>query len=219
MTKESLGQASFIPATAERVPFETMHSGTCSNMPDLASAYNDFAVKHDADYDADTEVVKPYEIEEPDDDVPDQAPPPKSPKLLEEADQWQGDLVRSLRQLHCESDTNDTSTKLNRKRGQKRKPSTNSTAIDHAARPQSTGARGNLGAESPKRLRRRSRRSSENIRSSILRRYSSTSRGTSPWTTNSSTRESTPATSEVHRCDAAVGATDEMDIDPNEVGP
>jgi len=80
---------------------------------------------HDPGYDADVEVVLPYAIEEPDDE-PDQASAsmsskPVTPKLLGLLDLWQSDLVNSMRDLYCDSDSNDTRPWLGQKRGRKRK--------------------------------------------------------------------------------------------------
>lgn len=126
----------------------------------------------DPGYDADVEVVRPYAIEEPDDDA-DQTPTststrPATPRLLDSAEYWQNELVNSLRGLCCDSDSNDFHPLLRQKRGRKRKTASASAIYQN---PQMTASEIRLQDElrpegpfaTPKRMRRRSRRSGEDL--------------------------------------------------------
>lgn len=67
-------------------------------------------------YDAEIKVVRPYAIEEPDDD-----PARKSTESPGSTPQWQRDLVDSLEELEFESDSSGSSLWSDQTRGQKRK--------------------------------------------------------------------------------------------------
>lgn len=84
-------------------------------------------IAHDAGYEADVEIVKPYAIEEPDEETDRTPTSVATPKLLEATDQWQNELVNSLRGLYCDSDSTDTPPLIRHKRGRKRKPDTSVT--------------------------------------------------------------------------------------------
>ncbi|KAF7588556.1 hypothetical protein BBP40_005511 [Aspergillus hancockii] len=75
-----------------------------------------------SEYDAPI-VVKPYAIEEPDDD-PTPGPPNFSTTLSPEhsTEGWQTELTDSMEGLHCDSDNNITRQNLRCNRGKKRKP-------------------------------------------------------------------------------------------------
>ena len=75
------------------------------------------------DYDGSIEIVKPYAIEEPDDEE-DQLFD-ETPQSTEPTPQWQKDLVKFMDDLQCESDSSGSSLSSNQTRGKKRKsPST-----------------------------------------------------------------------------------------------
>lgn len=112
-------------------------------------------------------VVKPYAVEEPEDEPT--APNTHFTALLEIEDKGEtseGDLVDSMEGLRCDSD-NDPRINLKFKRGKKRKPPTSAMGTSYA-QPQEHRMTpdGQYGGPtlSPKRLRRRSRRSHENLR-------------------------------------------------------
>ncbi|OJJ48650.1 hypothetical protein ASPZODRAFT_1651542 [Penicilliopsis zonata CBS 506.65] len=119
----------------------------------------------DTGYDADVEVVKPYEIEEPDDEYAIESPRPGTPvKALEGAGGWQEELVDSMQELYCDSDTTQSPLRDGSKRGLKRKP-TNSSRPEVGCQSQpAEKSSETTAALSPKRLRRRSRRSREGFR-------------------------------------------------------
>lgn len=71
------------------------------------------------DYDTSIEIVKPYAIEEPDDEE-DQLFD-ETPQSTEPTPQWQKDLVDFMDDLQCESDSSGSSLSSNQTRGQKRK--------------------------------------------------------------------------------------------------
>ncbi|OKL56689.1 hypothetical protein UA08_07992 [Talaromyces atroroseus] len=79
-------------------------------------------IAQDAGYDADVEVVRPFAIEEPDDETDQTPTSAPTPNLPEATENWQKELVNSLRGLYCDSDSNDTHPLIRRKRGRKRKP-------------------------------------------------------------------------------------------------
>ncbi|CRG88190.1 hypothetical protein PISL3812_05217 [Talaromyces islandicus] len=82
----------------------------------------------DPGYDADVEVVRPYAIEEPDDDADQTSASastrPATPKRLDSTEYWQKELVNCLRGLACDSDSNEAPQPLKHKRGRKRKTDT-----------------------------------------------------------------------------------------------
>lgn len=153
----------------------------------------------DAGYEADVEVVRPYAIEEPDEET-DQTPTSvATPKLLESTEQWQKELLSSLRGLYCDSDSTDTPPLVRHKRGRKRKPDTSMTSYqDFQSAQQSVKERdfdldmgGGSTLLSPKRRRRKSTKSGEDIKVShgslLASEYASTA--SSPVNVSSGTRE------------------------------
>ncbi|KAL5359748.1 hypothetical protein BJX96DRAFT_61721 [Aspergillus floccosus] len=119
------------------------------------------------DYEPHEIVVKPYAVEEPEDEPA--APSPLFTAFREIEDNGetsQGDLIDSMEGLHCDSD-NDPRINIKFKRGKKRKPPTAAMGSSYA-HPQEhrTTTDGQYGGStlSPKRLRRRSKRSRENLR-------------------------------------------------------
>lgn len=67
-------------------------------------------------------VVRPYAVEEPDDEAEDQIW-----ETTEPIPQWQTELVESLDELACESDTSASSLRSSPTRGQKRKSASTSS--------------------------------------------------------------------------------------------
>ena len=83
----------------------------------------DDSSNQDPGYDADVEVIRPYAIEEPEDEV-DTSPQstwPATPRLLDSVPSWQNEIVNSMRNLYCDSDSTDNVPWLKQKRGRKRK--------------------------------------------------------------------------------------------------
>lgn len=121
---------SFIPSTTD--PIDNGRNETNNFRQDqghFGHISSEDISAQDAGYDADVEVVRPYAIEEPDDET-DQTPTTSAPaqSLLDSAENWQKELVNSLRGLYCDSDSNDTHPLIRPKRGRKRKPDTSMAA-------------------------------------------------------------------------------------------
>jgi hypothetical protein len=125
----------------------------------------------DPGYDADVEVVRPYAIEEPDDDANQTptSPRPSTPRLLDSTEHWQKELVNSLRGLYCDSDSNDSNPFARPKRGRKRKTATASVPY-HGNQMASPGMKLHEvdmpqegTCDSPKRMRRGSRKSRDGL--------------------------------------------------------
>lgn len=121
----------------------------------------------DAGYDADVEIVKPYAIEEPDDETDQTPTSAPTPNMPDAADNWQKELVNSLRGLYCDSDSNDAHAhahSLTRtKRGRKRKPDISMTSSQsfqslhgQAIKDRDFESRVGSAVLSPKRRRRKS---------------------------------------------------------------
>lgn len=127
----------------------------------------------DPGYDADVEVVKPYAIEEPDEASKPESPRSTSRRPRSFTDLWQDDLVDSMRDLDCNSDSNDGHPRPSQKRGRKRKPTITAGTYQYCptSSPRTAFRVVDMRAEavgfSPKRLRRRSKISKEDIK--ILR--------------------------------------------------
>lgn len=127
----------------------------------------------DAGYEADVEIVRPYAIEEPDEET-DQTSTSATPKLLDSTEQWQKELLNSLRGLYCDSDSTDTPPLVRHKRGRKRKPDTSITAHQDLQSAQQAvkdkdfdvDMGGGSALLSPKRRRRKSTRSGDNVKTS-----------------------------------------------------
>lgn len=124
----------------------------------------------DPGYDGDVEVVKPYAIEEPDDPITPETALSETPKLRSFAAHTQDDLVDSLRNLDCNSDSADSRPRKSTKRGRKRKPGPSEAYTYYPYQTESPSAftethdsKADGGILTPKRLRRRSRRFKEDI--------------------------------------------------------
>lgn len=127
----------------------------------------------DPGYDADVEVIKPYAIEEPEDDL-DTSPQstwPATPKLLENGPAWQNDIVNSMRNLYCDSDSTDNIPWMKQKRGRKRKSISGPPNCEQDGRERMPGLKGNgvetLRRDDPlvnsRKLRRRSTKSRKDV--------------------------------------------------------
>jgi hypothetical protein len=189
---------SFIPSTGDPVD----HGRNATDGPKEDNVYFGEILPddgQDAGYEADVEIVRPYAIEEPDEET-DQTPTSvATPKLLDSTEQWQKELLSSLRGLYCDSDSTDTPPLVRHKRGRKRKPDTSMTAyqdLQSAQQPvKDRDVDVNMGIESallsPKRRRRKSTRSGEDIKVSpgslLSSEYASTA--SSPVNLSTGTRE------------------------------
>jgi hypothetical protein len=112
-------------------------------------------ILQDPGYDADTEVVRPYEIEEPADE-PNQFASSEStnPVTPSPVDRWQGDLIDSFQNLQCDPDSNDIYLPLRQNHGQKRKI-TQYHYISSAESGSGIETEAEETIHSPKRLRRK----------------------------------------------------------------
>ncbi|GAD99416.1 conserved hypothetical protein [Paecilomyces variotii No. 5] len=169
----------------------------------------------DPGYDGDVEVVKPYAIEEPDEPITPDTAGPQTPKLQSFAAHTQDDLVDSLRNLDCNSDSADNRLRKTTKRGRKRKPGSSETYTYYPYKTESPSpfaeSRDNKADGSmlsPKRLRRRSRRFKEDISITPIASSSTISSESRPSTpsTFSATANGTEAKGEVQ-------SDDKMDVD------
>jgi hypothetical protein len=164
----------FVTSTADLIDdgrIETSSSRECNDYFGHIST-EDLSAQ-DAGYDADVEVVKPFAIEEPDDETdqtPTSAPTPNVPEATEN---WQRELVNSLRGLYCDSDSNEAHPFIRQKRGRKRKPDPSMASSQSSQNMQSQSVKdwdfdSRVGgtAFSPKRRRRKSTQTREDIRSS-----------------------------------------------------
>ncbi|KAL2000182.1 hypothetical protein VTN02DRAFT_3453 [Thermoascus thermophilus] len=116
----------------------------------------------DPGYDADVEVVRPYAIEEPEEALTRESPRSTARRPRSLTDLWQNDLIDSMRDLDCNSDSNDAGPRPSPKRGRKRKPTSTAGAYQHY--PTSSpfkvvDLRAEAMGVSPKKMRRRSKRS------------------------------------------------------------
>lgn len=171
---------------------------------------------HDAGYEADVEIVRPYAIEEPDEETDRTPTSAATPNLLEATEQWQKELVNSLRGLYCDSDSTDTPPLVRHKRGRKRKPDTSVTASQGFQNVQPSKDRdvdmgvGNT-VLSPKRRRRKSTKTGDDLKNShsCLLASNNTTTTSSPVLTTSS-RDDGKQSSPLRR---DFLSTDRMDID------
>lgn len=167
----------------------------------------------DAGYDADVEIVRPYAIEEPGEET-DQTPTSvATPKLLDATEQWQKELLNSLRGLYCDSDSTDTPPLVKHKRGKKRKPDSVNHRFHNAQQPSKDGdidMGEKISFASPKRRRRKSTRSREDIMS-----HGSPLTGEAAGTTSSSVNisTSTPEDGGLSSLKREISAKDAMDLD------
>ncbi|KAA8645994.1 hypothetical protein EYZ11_004017 [Aspergillus tanneri] len=126
------------------------HNSSTENQPaDGISNAEDIATR-EAEYDTDTVVVKPYAVEEPDDD---------DLTAEDNSGKWQADLVSSMEDLHCDSEGATLPIVHRQRRGRKRKPHTTITETLPPFIPNQGGKSDAQYAQgsnlSPKRQRRR----------------------------------------------------------------
>lgn len=174
----------------------------------------------DAGYEADVEIIRPYAIEEPGEET-DQTPTSvATPKLLDSTEQWQNELLNSMRGLYCDSDSTDTPPLVRHKRGRKRKPDTSMTATrDFQSTQQQSmkewGSDVHMGAGSsllsPKRRRRKSTKSEEDIQVSHGSLLASENASTASSSVNLSTGTHNNGSPPVLQRE--LSAKDRMDID------
>ncbi|KAL4779809.1 hypothetical protein BJX76DRAFT_67348 [Aspergillus varians] len=147
--------------------------------------------------------VKPYAIEEPDEDATSESKAPSPPQQAK-ARYWE-DLVDSMEELHCESDNNNPGLIFS-KRGRKRK-STNSSNLPRSGQScQSTAVpdpqyETSLGPKRPRQRDEHRKESQGNLKSARRRRFqkprgssgsSSTSESVSTDTSSSNLTNGTP---------------------------
>ncbi|EAW21654.1 uncharacterized protein NFIA_068230 [Aspergillus fischeri NRRL 181] len=209
-----------MPADEQRSPEnheEFSHArSTTTTKPSNSAASEDVYVEdissRDSGYDGDIEVVKPYAIEEPEDEAPSHVPRLAISPAPNDAESWQGELVDSMQDLHCDSDHPDLRCRPSHKRGRKRKTPTVGAGNSAPGRRQVYKAAPDIQYEgpsaSPKRLRRRSRRPKEGQRTPLSPRSSTetdspASLSLSPQSTDAS--GASPSTKP--------NVSDEMDID------
>ncbi|KAF7122394.1 hypothetical protein CNMCM5793_000419 [Aspergillus hiratsukae] len=158
---------------------EFSHAGSTTK-PGTSAASEDVNVEdvssRDSGYDGDIEVVKPYAIEEPEDEAPRPVPRLAISASPNDAEPWQGELVDSMQDLHCDSDHPDLRHRSSHKRGRKRKTPTPSGGAGSGRRQLYEAApdiQYDGPSASPKRLRRRGMRPKEGLRSTLSPRSSS----------------------------------------------
>jgi hypothetical protein len=173
-----------MPANDQRNPEsheEPSHSGSTTK-PGNSAASEDVNVEdvssRDSGYDGDIEVVKPYAIEEPEDEAPRPVPRLAISASPNDAEPWQGELelVDSMQDLHCDSDHHDLRHRSSNKRGRKRKTPTLSAGAGPGRR-QLSEVTPDIQYDGPsasrKRLRRRSMRPKDGLRTTLSPRSSS----------------------------------------------
>lgn len=167
----------------------------------------------ETDYDADIEVVQPYSIEEPGDEPTTSEPRrPVVSSLPDNFERWHVDLIESMDDLQCESDTNSSSQRSGQKRGQKRKPGVTTAGATSSSRQGSEAKGTDL---SRKRARRRIKRSREDSTKSVYDSSSTAtaSNGSESVMSFSSARPSTePSGTETGNVNSE-SKTDKMDVD------
>uniref|UniRef100_A0A093VTZ3 Reticulocyte-binding protein 2 like a n=3 Tax=Talaromyces marneffei PM1 TaxID=1077442 RepID=A0A093VTZ3_TALMA len=164
---------SFIPSTGDPVD----HGRRASRDPKEDNTYfgdmlPDDGAAQDAGYEADVEIVRPYAVEEPDEETDVTPTSVATPKLLDSTEQWQRELLSSLRGLYCDSDSTDTPPLVRHKRGRKRKPDTSITSYQNDQNTQQPVKDWSVDVDmgrgstflSPKRRRQKSTRSREDIK-------------------------------------------------------
>lgn len=172
-----------MPANDQRSPesHEEFSHPASSTKSGNSAASEDVNVEdvssRDSGYDGDIEVVKPYAIEEPEDEAPRPVPRLAISASPNDAEPWQGELVDSMQDLHCDSDHSDLRHRSSHKRGRKRKSPTLSAGNSVSGRRQLYEAASDIQyhgpSASPKRLRRRSMRPKEGLRTALSPRSSS----------------------------------------------
>ncbi|KAL4897747.1 hypothetical protein BDV59DRAFT_49392 [Aspergillus ambiguus] len=159
-------------------------------VPDQSSPHDSPQIRNpsqEQDYEPHELVVKPYAIEEPEDEPRSPSPPPPTfPARKIEGETSQDDLIDSMESLHCDSD-NDPRVNIQLKRGKKRKPHTAAGAMPDSSRDayprMATRMQYDGTTSSPKRLRRRSKQSRDNLRGVHSRKAPESSESVSPRST------------------------------------
>lgn len=178
----------------------------------------------DIDYDADTEVVKPYAIEEPDDErlgnnEPDR---PVVSSLPDNLERWHIDLIDSMDDLQCESDRTDSTQRSDQKRGQKRKSGAAasgafpSSAHQSSASAPSGAKHGDGQYETAGIGRKRSRKRSKRVKEDQNRANDSsptTSNASETCMSSSSAARSTDASGTEAGATNSDSTADKMDVD------
>jgi len=128
----------------------------------------------DISYDADIEIVRPDFYEDAADSGPDESDRPKSGSL-KDGEQWQNEIVDSMRTLACNSDAEDSQDSGAQAQSKKRRSHDSGTSVRYRSASYQSAALGTVeiahddeGRSSPKRPRMRSRRSRH--RDSLARR-------------------------------------------------
>ena len=118
------------PAAADHQPEESEHSMDGSGH---STPTHDIHPFEDSD---DIRVIKPYDIEEPDDELEISVPRVDLLCLPDRLERWQRDLTDYLNDLDYQpGGFNSNTIPLVRKRGQKRKPARNTLATQHGDPP------------------------------------------------------------------------------------
>lgn len=175
----------------------------------------------DIDYDADTEVVKPYAIEEPDDERLETNEPdrPVVSSLPDNLERWHIDLIDSMDNLQCESDRTDSTQRSDQKRGQKRKSAASgaSPSAHQSSASAPSGARHGDGQyETPSMGRKRSRKRSKRVKEDQNGANDSsptTSNGSETCMSSSSAARSTDASGTETGTTNSDSTADKMDVD------
>ncbi|GFG11029.1 hypothetical protein IFM5058_05222 [Aspergillus udagawae] len=206
-----------MPANEQRSPesHEEFGHSSSTTKPSNSAVSEDVYVEdtssRDSGYEGDIEVVKPYAIEEPDEEAPRVVPRLAISPASNDADSWQGELVDSMQDLHCDSDHPDLRCRPSHKRGRKRKTPTFAAGNSAPDRRQVYETAPDIQYEgpsvSPKRLRRRSMRPKEGQRTLSPRSSTETDSPASLSLSPQSTDASGASPSN------KPNASDEMDID------
>jgi hypothetical protein len=177
----------------------------------------------DIDYDADTEVVKPYAIEEPDDERLETSEPDRfvASSLPDNLERWHIDLIDSMDDLQCESDRTDSTQRSDQKRGQKRKSGAAASGASPSAHQSSASApsgtkHGDRQYETPSMGRKRSRKRSKRVKEDQNRANDSsptTSNGSEACMSSSSAARSTDASGTETGTMNSDSTADKMDVD------
>ncbi|GIJ87527.1 hypothetical protein Asppvi_006435 [Aspergillus pseudoviridinutans] len=171
-----------MPANEQRSPesYEEFSHSSSTTKPSNSAASEDEYVEdissRDSGYDGDIEVVKPYAIEEPEDEASRVVPRLAISPASNDTESWQGELVDSMQDLRCDSDQPDLRYRPSHKRGRKRKTPTFAAGTSAPGRRQVYEPAPDIQYEgpsaSPKRLRRRSMRPKEDRRTPLSPRSS-----------------------------------------------
>lgn len=170
----------------------------------------------DIGYDAETEVVKPYAIEEPDDEQLETNEPdrPVVSSLPDNLERWHIDLIDSMDNLQCESDRTDSTQRSDQKRGQKRKSA--ASGASPSAHQSSASAPWDGQYETPSMGRKRSRKRSKRVKEDQNGANDSsptTSNGSETCMSSSSAARSTDASGTETGTTNSDSTADKMDVD------